>query len=273
MKRVLFFLLLPVFSYTLMAQSAGPSKKCPTCGLSLGKCKYRGTHTKPTKPQTPVRPTPSKPVAQQSTPSKPTRQGQTISQATGHENNHGWVDLGLSVKWATCNVGASSPGDYGGHYAWGETRTKSNYDRGNCFDCLDSTGDNWGTYKIGGKTQITPSSGHDTARENWGGTWRMPTYAELEELSTKCQWTWTSREGHDGYLVTGSNGNSIFLPAAGWHDGMDSCDMDENGLYWSSTLGSSASYDACYLSFDSSYHCTDDDGGRSYGLSVRPVTE
>ena len=86
------------------------------------------------------------------------------------------------MKWATQNVGASSLSDYGGYYAWGETRTKSSYDWSNYFDCLDSTGGSWGTYKIGGKTSISPTSGHDIARENWGGTWRMPTDAELEEL-------------------------------------------------------------------------------------------
>ena len=75
---------------------------------------------------------------------------------------------------------------------------KSSYTWSNCFDCLDSTGDSWGIYKIGGKTSISPTSGYDTARENWGGTWRMPTNAENEELCNKCTWTWTSQGGHKG---------------------------------------------------------------------------
>ena len=195
-------------------------------------------------------------------------------QTSGHHNGHKWVDLGLSVKWATKNVGASSPSDYGDYFAWGETQTKKRFDWDNCFDCLDSTGDSWGTYKIGGKTSISPTSGHDAARENWGGTWRMPTDAEFEELcdETKCDWTWTSQGGHEGYKVTGPNGNSIFLPAAGWRVGTDRCCVGEDGDYWSSTLSLFDSYDACNLNFDSCGHYTID-FHRSYGHSVRPVTE
>ena len=200
---------------------------------------------------------------------------------TGTLNGYDWVDLGLSVKWATKNVGASSPSDYGGYYAWGETETKSRYDFDNCFDCLDSTGESWGTYKIEiwgtykieGKTSIGPTSGHDTARENWGGAWRMPTDAEFEDLCTKCDWKWTSQGGHNGYLVTSkTNGNSIFLPAAGWRSGTNTVNVGESGDYWSSTLSASYSDIARGLGFDSSYHNTDGDN-RRYGRSVRPVTD
>ncbi len=191
---------------------------------------------------------------------------------SGNLNGHEWVDLGLSVKWATCNVGASSPGDDGDYYAWGETSTKSRYDWDSCFDCLDSTGDSWGTYKIGGQTRITPTSGHDTARENWGSTWRMPTDAENEELRNKCKWTWTSKNGHNGYTVTGPNGNSIFLPAAGCRDRTDSYSVGMFGYYWSSTLSSSYSNSARYLDFYSRHHRTND-SYRMHGNSVRPVTE
>ena len=193
--------------------------------------------------------------------------------STNTINSHEWVDLGLSVKWATQNVGADSPSDYGGYYAWGETRTKSSYDWSNCFDCLDSTGDSWGIYKIGGKTSISPTSGHDTARENWGGTWRMPTDAEFDELCNKCTWTRTSQGGHKGYKVTGPNGNSIFLPAAGWRYGSDTLYVGEYGDYWSSTLSSSYSYYARYLYFSSSGRRYTDDSYRSVGRSVRPVAE
>ena len=193
--------------------------------------------------------------------------------STNTINGHEWVDLGLSVKWATKNVGADSPSDYGGYYAWGETRTKSSYDRSNCFDCLDSKGDSWGTYKIGGQTRITPTSGHDTARENWGGTWRMPTDAEFDELCKKCTWTWTTQGGHNGYLVTSkANGKSIFLPAASSRYGSDTNNVGESGFYWSSTLSSSYSDFARYLYFDSSSHYTFINTRRD-GQSVRPVTE
>ena len=200
---------------------------------------------------------------------------QAQSRGTGMHNGHDWVDLGLSVKWATCNVGANKPEDYGGYYAWGETSTKSNYTWSNCFDCLDEDdyGDRWRVYKIGGKTKLEPNSGHDTARENWGGSWRMPTIGELEELNSKCTWRWTTKGGHNGYLVTGPNGNSIFLPAAGCLNGTSFDGMGENGHYWSSTLGSSASSNRAQgLGFSNSRLVTGNNG-RRFGRSVRPVTE
>lgn len=199
-------------------------------------------------------------------------QRQNSKPRTGTLNGHEWVDLGLSVKWATCNVGASSPSDYGGYYAWGETKTKSSYDWSNCFDCLDNEGKNWHTYKLGGQIRITTSSGHDTVRENWGGTWRMPTNAEIEELCKKGKWTWTTKSGHNGYNITGPNGNSIFLPAAGSRYGTDTYDVGEYGLYWLNTLSSSNSNLANYLYFDSGYQ-DKDYNYRRYGQSVRPVTE
>lgn len=187
-------------------------------------------------------------------------------------NGHEYVDLGLSVKWATCNVGADKPEDYGGYYAWGETSTKSSYTWGNCFDCVDGNLNNWGVYKVGGKTKIEPNSSHDTARENWGGSWRMPTIDELEELNSKCTWTWTSKGGHYGNLLTGPNGNSIFLPAAGYRDDTSSYDVGEVGQYWSSTLSSSNSIYAHDLGFYGGDHYTNG-YYRRYGFSVRPVTE
>lgn len=196
----------------------------------------------------------------------------TVVLTSGTLNGHEWVDLGLSVKWATCNVGANSPIDYGGYYAWGETSTKSHYDWSNCFDCLDLTGDSWGTYRLGGLRDITPSSGYDTALENWGDTWRMPTDVENDELCYNCTWTWTSRNGHNGYTVTGPNGNSIFLPAAGYRYGTGSDSVGDNGCYWSSTLSPSESFNARGLYFRSGIHNTGDYNRRS-GRSIRPVTE
>ena len=272
MKKILLFLLLAVFTLGISAQAA--SKKCPVCGLSIPKCQYKGKHPKK-KPTTTAQTQqqPSKPAKQPTKPVKqPAKPAAKPRPTTGTLNGYDWVDLGLSVKWATQNVGASSPSDYGYHFAWGETRKKDNYDWETCFDCLDSTGDSWGTYKIGGKTSISPTSGHDTARENWGGTWRMPTVDEFEELCTKCKWTWTSQGGHNGYKVTGPNGKSIFLPAAGWRDGTGRGGGGEGGYYWSSTLSSSSSNFARYLIFYSSslntYY-----NARGNGRSVRPVTE
>lgn len=191
--------------------------------------------------------------------------------ATNIVNGHEWVDLGLSVKWATCNVGANNPSEYGDYYAWGETMTKSLYDWSNYFDSLDNSGDIFGTYKVAGQ-RITPTSGHDTARENWGGSWRMPTDAEYDELCNKCKWILTTIDCHNGYIIIGPNGNSIFLPASGWCDNSNSHSVGECGKYWSSTLASYPS-GAYNLEFNSIIHTAYNSISRRYGQSIRPVTD
>ena len=182
---------------------------------------------------------------------------------TGYINGHEWVDLGLpsGLKWATCNVGATSPEQYGKYYTWGETSTKSSY-----------TKDNSKTYRksMGG---ISGSYSYDAARANWGGSWRMPTKTEFDELLNNCNWEWTSWEGHYGYKVTSKkNGKSIFLPAAGCRSGSSLYNDGSNGCYWSSTPDGSNYYRACSLSFNGG----DSDTHWSYrygGQSVRPVSD
>lgn len=193
------------------------------------------------------------------------------------ETQYEAVDLGLSVKWATCNVGASSPEEYGGYYAWGETEEKSDYSWSTykwcngsyktmtkyCTDSYYGTDDN--------KTTLDP--GDDVAHVKWGGCWRMPTSDELKELKNNCTWTWTTQNGVNGYKVTSkTNGNSIFLPAAGDHYGANFYDSGNYGNYWSNSLVGSSNYGAYGLVFDSSGY---DWGGydRCYGRSVRPVCE
>ena len=178
----------------------------------------------------------------------------------GSHNGYEWVDLGLSVKWATCNVGANSPSDYGDYYAWGDTSTKSSYTEKNSKTYGKSMGN------IGG------NSSYDVARYRWGGSWRLPTKAEFQELIDKCTWTWTTQGGHNGYKVTGKNGKSIFLPAAGWRSGSSPYDVGERGGYWSSTPDEGGIDGAYGLFFSSSIHYTTWDG-RRFGYSVRPVVE
>jgi len=153
------------------------------------------------------------------------------------------VDLGLSVKWADRNVGADSPEDYGDYFAWGETQPKSTYD--------------WSTYKwcngdwkkltkyctksdrgYNGFTdgKITLDLSDDAAYVNMGSNWRMPTKSELEELKNGCTWTWTTRNSKEGFKVTGPNGNSIFLPAAGCRDYSKLSLAGSDGYVWSSSL-------------------------------------
>lgn len=176
------------------------------------------------------------------------------------------VDLGLSVKWACCNVGASVPEGYGGYYAWGETEEKSNYYWEDYKYYNNSTGD----YDyIGSNISGTQ---YDVAHVKWGGSWRMPTKDEIRELVNKCSWKWTTYNGVKGQLVTGLNGNSIFLPAAGYRYGTDFYNRGSGGYYWSATLSENYSYNAFSLFFYSGYSYWDD-YSRHYGFTVRPVTE
>ena len=186
---------------------------------------------------------------------------QAPAPANVHEG-HEWVDLGLpsGLKWATCNLGASTPGAYGDYYAWGETRTKSEYWSDNC----SSYGKDWGD--IGG------DSNRDAATANWGGNWRMPTAAEYQELIDNCTWTLTTQNGDKGYRVTGKNGQSIFLPAAVYRHGVTLYHDGEFGYYWSSTPGESGTDYAYNLYFSEGRRYVDW-GLRDLGRSVRPVLE
>ena len=188
-----------------------------------------------------------------------------------------YVDLGLSVKWATCNVGATKPEEYGHYFAWGETQPKTDY--------------SWSTYKYGtdynqltkycndssygkdgftdSKTVIDPAD--DAATANWGGKWRMPTYAEIDELFNNCTWEWTERNGVYGRVATSNvNGNSIFLPAAGFRNGANLYLAGSWGYYWSASLYDYLPYGAFYLYFNSDYQGWDY-YDRYYGRTVRAV--
>ena len=182
--------------------------------------------------------------------------------ASGTINGYEYVDLGLSVKWATCNIGADSPEDYGNYYAWGEPVTKSTY-----------TSDNSVTYGVE-MDDFSGDAEYDAATANWGGTWRMPTDSERTELRTSCTWTWTTLNSVNGYKVTGTNGNSIFLPAAGYRSSSSLYSAGSHGDYWSSTPYGSGTYDAYRLSFDSSgVNRYSHYFFRYHGYSVRPVSE
>ena len=178
-------------------------------------------------------------------------------------NGHEWVDLGLpsGLKWATCNVGADKPEEYGNYYAWGETSTKTEYNYGECVTWQKNLGD------------ISGDSRYDAARRNWGGSWRIPTQTEWQELVNNCTWTWTTQGGHGGYRVTSKkNGNSIFLPAAGYRFGSSLFHQGEYGYYWSSTPNESYTEGAYDLTFDSRSRDLDW-YYRCFGHSVRPVCD
>ncbi len=162
------------------------------------------------------------------------------------------------LKWATCNVGANTPEEYGDYYAWGETETKNEY-----------TEDNSSTY---GKemSDISGNPKYDVARKKWGGNWRIPIYDEIKELIKECTWEWIEQNGVSGYKVIGPNGCSIFLPAAGCRYG--SSHAGSIGFYWSSSPSEINDNYAFNLSFFS-VNPYMDDYSREYGQSVRPVLE
>ena len=188
----------------------------------------------------------------------------------GQHNGHEWVDLGLSVKWATCNVGASYPCEDGDLFAWGETETKETYDYSNSLTYRLGISELKSLGFIDGKGNL--ASSHDAAAANWGGNWRMPTESEMEELVNNCTWEWLITHTGIWCEVTGPNGNSITLPAAG-------NDLND-GSYWSSTpyddyygyggqaydlwVGSVNPYSPPFVDYEVS---------RSFGNYVRPVLE
>lgn len=196
-------------------------------------------------------------------------------------DGHRYVDLGLSVKWATCNVGADSPDDYGDYFAWGETQPKSTYNR-STYKWNEGDSGNLTKYcnlyyfgTVDNKIQLDLSD--DAAHVNWGGNWRMPTYDEWKELRDKCTWTWRRHtyyyDDEAGFEVTSKiNGNSIFLPAAGYREDGSLYDAGSKGCYWSSSLRTSFPYEARSVDFsegrvESPYPYP----SRLYGFSVRPV--
>ena len=186
------------------------------------------------------------------------------SNATGEA-----IDLGLpsGTKWASCNVGATKPEEYGGYYAWGETEEKEVY--------------NWSTYiHCDGSYETCHDLGedisgteYDVAHVKWGGKWCMPTLDDIKELLDNCTSEWTTLNGVNGRKFTSNiNGNSIFLPAAGFRWDGDLVYAGSGGIYWSSSQYPSDSDYAYYLLLDF-------DSGSAYwgsfyrnsGQSVRPV--
>lgn len=170
------------------------------------------------------------------------------------------VDLGLSVMWASCNLGAESPTMFGNKYAWGETQPKSSYTASNYAY------NNSGVYTdIGSDISGTE---YDAATANLGGGWKMPTRANFSELNSKCTWEWTSIEGQIGYKVTGPNGNSIFLPGVGTGTLAATC-------FWSSIESSTSNHQNAYEAYfySDSHHMMAASVAISkyYGYYVRPV--
>ena len=183
----------------------------------------------------------------------------------------GAVDLGLSVLWASCNVGANSPEEYGDYFAWGETTTKSDYSSSTSVTYGLSISELKSRGIIDADDNLTAA--YDAATANWGNKWRMPTLDEMKELVDKCTWAWTTQNGVKGRKVTGPNGNSIFLPAAGYRFKASLDYAGSYGYYWSATTYGGAYDNNAYGLYFNSGGYDRSNIYRSYGLAVRPVSE
>ena len=195
-------------------------------------------------------------------------------------NGHEYVDLGLpsGLKWATCNVGASTPEDYGDYYAWGEVETKNDYSEKTYAHCKKSSvlgsflnGD----YKYDFLGTDICTTEYDVANKKFGGTWRLPTKQDFDELldENNCEWKWITHNGINGYEVKSKkNGNNIFLPAAGWYNDVSHNSLETCGFYWSSMPNKNETDSAYGLGFHKngfgSYRYY-----RYYGFCIRPVCE
>lgn len=176
------------------------------------------------------------------------------------ENVHS-IDLGLSVKWASCNVGATTPEDTGSYMAWGEMTEKSDYCWASYFDenCERTL------------TSICGMADYDVATAMWGDEWRLPTLAEMQELCDRCTWSWTEQNGQKGCTVTGPNGQSIFLPAGGTRQGTGLYLKSSYGSFLTGTRDDSNRFYARSLVFFSTGEHWIDTNLRDYGQSIRPV--
>ena len=177
-----------------------------------------------------------------------------------------YVDLGLSVKWATCNVGANTPEEYGDYYAWGEVETKESYEPNN--------------YKfVNGGSPVNDKNTldieNDVAHKEWGGKWRMPSREEFDELIQNCTWTWTTQKGVNGFLVTsnkpGYTDRSIFLPAAGLRSLSELRLSGNIGFYWTTTPSEHFAESACFLYITPGFKSLYESAARNQAHTVRPV--
>ena len=249
-------------------------KKCnnPTCGHEIPDesvfCLYCGTKWVPLKQKCPRCDFDDIPDNALFCPNCGMKLGEVSDDLNPGSGSHPQaVDLGLpsGTKWASCNVGATKPEEYGGYYAWGETETKTTYD--------------WSTYKhCDGSSSTCHDLGsdiagtkYDVAHVKWGGSWMMPSEEQQDELINNCTYEWTTVNGVEGGKFTGTNGGSIFFPSAGDRSDSGFYNVGSNGYYWSSTQDPSGADDAYGLNFYSggSYSGS---YGRYNGFTVRPVS-
>ena len=206
--------------------------------------------------------------------------------STKEKSAHEYVDLGLSVKWATCNIGAEKPEEFGNYYSWAEVEPKTSYTLTNYKFYMSGNSNNdvkFSKYSFDESNkksfynhydQTNLFNDDDVACVKWGGNWRMPTKEEMDELRNNCSWTWIILNGVTGYKVTsmksGYKDRYIFLPAAGYRDITNDNNVGSAGYYWSCSLRSGIYNCACNLYLSPGYW-ENDITYRYRGLTVRPV--
>ena len=186
----------------------------------------------------------------------------------------GAVDLGLSVLWATCNIGANVPEEHGDYYAWGEIKVKPEYSWNTYNWCNNASSQSLTKYNYDAEYGIvdnlaTLEDADDVAHHLLGDKWRIPTYPEFDELINNCTWTWTQIGGVNGYQIASKvNANSIFLPVTGFSNNYDT----DAGFYWTSYLSSAVPDLGTQLIIEQSdISLTTVFAFRDYGMAVRPV--
>lgn len=218
MRKIIFLLSAIIIAATAIAQNpiSVPGKSNNAGVPTTAKEKNKKNNTSTSKPSSKGNVSRSKNGGSKNTP---------VTQKRGEFMGHSYVDLGLpsGIKWATVNIGASQPSDAGYYFAWGETSPKSNYTEQTC-----KTQD----MKM---TDISGNPQYDAATAQWGGSWRMPTLSEFEELAKNCKVEWKTVNGVKCMRLVGPNGNSILFPCAGYKGGTEVSVFGKYGGYYTST--------------------------------------
>ena len=199
---------------------------------------------------------------------------QETQRIAGNVNGYKAVDLGLSVRWATCNVGARKPEEAGYYLQWGAIEETDNYAIPN-VPFWDGENEVWTKYNDEDE-KLTLDSEDDAASHYMGSLWRMPTIDEVQELLHQCDWKYAVLHNVPGVIITGPSGNSIFLPAVGYKDGESTYSEDEDGYYWTSSREEDPySVFSFYFELDTSDEYIDgysySEDSRRYGQIVRAV--
>lgn len=207
---------------------------------------------------------------------RPVKAGNLELRESGKVNGHAYVDLALpsGTKWATCNLGASKPSDFGGYFSWGDVQSRNSFYADGSFK---------GLYPSIIKKSIGGDYKSDAATSQWGARWRMPSVADFEELKKYCNWQYKTINGHNGYLVTGTNGNSIFFPLTGGICGTDNALQNKRAVYrtadchqTTSMFGAEYWESVCFTLEENESHgdhrkC--DGYPETNGFSIRPITK